>query len=79
MHHLSIGAIRADALFVSALQRGDHPMLTECLDSRGNGLPDFLGTRSPRLATWLYSDIASTPRAWPSLRMDSDPMPCSPA
>ena len=25
MHHLSIGAIRADALFVSALQRGDHP------------------------------------------------------
>ena len=25
MHHLSISAIRADALFVSALQRGDHP------------------------------------------------------
>jgi hypothetical protein len=25
MHHLSIGAIRADALFVSPLQRGDHP------------------------------------------------------
>jgi hypothetical protein len=25
MHHLSIGAIRADALFVSVLQRGDHP------------------------------------------------------
>jgi hypothetical protein len=24
MHHLSISAIRADALFVSALQRGDH-------------------------------------------------------
>jgi len=25
MHHLSISAVRADALFVSALQRGDHP------------------------------------------------------
>ncbi len=25
MHHLSVSAIRADALFVSALQRGDHP------------------------------------------------------
>jgi hypothetical protein len=25
IHHLSISAIRADALFVSALQRGDHP------------------------------------------------------
>jgi len=25
MHHLSISVIRADALFVSALQRGDHP------------------------------------------------------
>jgi hypothetical protein len=25
MQHLSISAIRADALFVSALQRGDHP------------------------------------------------------
>ena len=25
MHHLSISAIRADALFVSALQRGDRP------------------------------------------------------
>ena len=25
MHHLSINAIRADALFVSALQRGDDP------------------------------------------------------
>lgn len=25
MHHLSLSAIRADALFVSALQRGDHP------------------------------------------------------
>lgn len=24
-HHLSVSAIRADALFVSALQRGDHP------------------------------------------------------
>ena len=25
MHHLSISAIQADALFVSALQRADHP------------------------------------------------------
>lgn len=25
MHHLSMSAVRADALFVSALQRGDHP------------------------------------------------------
>jgi hypothetical protein len=25
IHHLSISAIRADALFVSALQRSDHP------------------------------------------------------
>lgn len=25
MHHLSISAVQADALFVSALQRGDHP------------------------------------------------------
>lgn len=25
MHHLSVSAIRADALFVSAVQRGDHP------------------------------------------------------
>jgi hypothetical protein len=29
MHHLSVDAIRADALFVSALQRGDHPSATE--------------------------------------------------
>src|SRR5271169_6403859 len=29
MHHPSIGAIRADALFVSALQRGDHPSAKE--------------------------------------------------
>jgi hypothetical protein len=29
MHHLSIGAIRADALFVSELQRGDHPSTRE--------------------------------------------------
>jgi hypothetical protein len=29
MHHLSIGAIRADALFVSALQCGDHPSAKE--------------------------------------------------
>ncbi len=27
------------------------------------------------LATWLYSDIASTPRASPSLRMLSEEMP----
>ena len=25
MHHYGISAVRADALFVSALQRGDHP------------------------------------------------------
>ena len=25
MHHLSISAVRADALFVSALQRSEHP------------------------------------------------------
>ena len=29
MHHLSISAIRADALFVSALQRSDQPSATE--------------------------------------------------
>jgi hypothetical protein len=29
MYHLSMGAIRADALFVSALQRGDHPSARE--------------------------------------------------
>ena len=29
IHHLSISAIRADALFVSALQRGDHPSAEE--------------------------------------------------
>jgi hypothetical protein len=29
MHHLSISAFRADALFVSALQRGDHPNARE--------------------------------------------------
>jgi len=29
MHHLIMGAIRADALFVSALQRGDHPSARE--------------------------------------------------
>ena len=27
------------------------------------------------LATWLYSDMASTPRAWPSFRMLSDAIP----
>ena len=30
---------------------------------------------SSLLATWLYSDIASTPSSWPSLRMVSDSMP----
>ena len=34
---------------------------------------------SPLLATWLYSDIASTPSAWPSLRMLSDSIPFSSA
>src|SRR5690349_8456006 len=29
MHHLSISAIQADALFVSALQRADHPSARE--------------------------------------------------
>jgi hypothetical protein len=29
MHRLSISAVRADALFVSALQRGDHPSARE--------------------------------------------------
>jgi hypothetical protein len=29
MHHISISAIRADALFVSPLQRGDHPSAGE--------------------------------------------------
>jgi hypothetical protein len=29
VHHLSLSAIRADALFVSALQRGDHPSAQE--------------------------------------------------
>jgi hypothetical protein len=29
MHHPSCSAIRADALFVSALQRGDHPSAKE--------------------------------------------------
>jgi hypothetical protein len=29
MYHLSISAVRADALFVSALQRGDHPSARE--------------------------------------------------
>jgi hypothetical protein len=29
VHHLSIGAIQADALFVSALQRADHPSARE--------------------------------------------------
>jgi len=29
MHRLSISVIRADALFVSALQRGDHPSAEE--------------------------------------------------
>jgi hypothetical protein len=28
-HHLRISAIRADAVFVSALQRGDHPSARE--------------------------------------------------
>ena len=29
MHHLTTSAIRADALFVSALQHGDHPSAKE--------------------------------------------------
>jgi hypothetical protein len=29
MHHLSISVVRADALFASALQRGDHPSAEE--------------------------------------------------
>ena len=29
IHHLSVSAIRADALFVSVLQRGDHPSARE--------------------------------------------------
>src|SRR5580704_4943889 len=35
--------------------------------------------RSPLLATWLYNDIASTPRTSPSLRMLSEEMPLSSA
>ena len=31
------------------------------------------------LATWLYSDMASTPTTSPSLRMLSDAIPCSSA
>ena len=36
-------------------------------------------SRSSLLATWLYSDIASTPSASPSLRMLSDSMPLASA
>ena len=35
--------------------------------------------RSSLLATWLYSDIASTPSFSPSLRIVSDSMPSSSA
>ncbi len=34
---------------------------------------------SSLLAAWLYSDMASTPTAWPSLRMLRASMPCSSA
>src|SRR6266508_1388746 len=34
---------------------------------------------SSLLATWLYSDIASNPRAWPSLRIVTDSIPPSSA
>src|SRR4051794_32065811 len=36
-------------------------------------------SRASLPATWLYSDIASTPSAWPSLRMLSDSIPFSSA
>src|SRR5215813_14186700 len=32
-------------------------------------------SRSSLLATWLYSDMASTPSTWPSLRIDNAPVP----
>ena len=35
--------------------------------------------RSSLLATWLYSDIGSTPSSWPSRRMLTASMPCSSA
>src|SRR6266699_2852416 len=36
-------------------------------------------SRSSLLATWLYSDIASTPTAWASLRIESVSIPFSSA
>ena len=36
-------------------------------------------SRSCLLATWLYNDMASTPSSSPSLRIVSDPIPCSSA
>ena len=41
MHHLSISAIRADALFVSALQRGDHPGAREVRQAVAAAFEEF--------------------------------------
>ena len=43
VHHLSVSAIRADALFVSALQRSDEPTAAEVREAVARAVHEFGG------------------------------------
>ena len=79
MHHLSISVIRADALFVSALQRGDHPSAEKLraavaaaqMNPSGKEAP--LASVAARMAGWALAretgkppaaTIAASPAVW---------------
>src|SRR5438034_4295308 len=56
---------------IATSQRGSSSGSSNCSTTRST----MAATSSPLFATWLYSDIASTSSAWPSLRMLSASMP----
>ncbi len=41
VHHLSVSAVRADALFVSALQRSDEPTVEEVREAVARAVREF--------------------------------------
>ena len=80
MHNLSISAIQADALFVSALQRGDHPSATEVWQAVAEAVEAFgqrgcvervaqeFGDHPETAVTRMRWARQASARAWPTTR-----------
>lgn len=60
MQHLSISAVRADALFVSALQRSTQPTATEVHQAVAEAVATF-GSRG--CAAWVAQEYGDHPEA----------------